>query len=171
MLYIYYQKPKVKTLHLSGSKISNWFQLQKWGLFGVALHFLICKKVSKSISTLQNLKSEGCSFVWSCSDMEFYLHNVTLRSRWQPGRVRFQQGTLKAAHSGSNRRGCYTTFFPAVTMATRGSNRRGGKGAHGLWQMDHARGIMRGQRAQSQKSPWWRHWWMHSTSTDGDRRQ
>ena len=54
--------------------------------------------------------------------------HVTLRSRQQPGRVRFQQGTLKAAHSGSSRRGCYSIFFPGVTLATRGSNRRGGKG-------------------------------------------
>ena len=39
---------------------------------------------------------------------------VTLRSRRQPCRVRFPQGTLKAAHSGSNRRGCYTIFFPQL---------------------------------------------------------
>ena len=38
-------------------------------------------------------------------------------------------GTLKAAHSGSNRRGCYNIFFSGVTLATRmGSNRRRGKG-------------------------------------------
>ena len=44
---------------------------------------------------------------------------VTLRSRRQPGRFRFQQGTLKEAHSGSNRRRnsaflsvCILYFFP-----------------------------------------------------------
>ena len=51
-------------------------------------------------------------------------HLVTLRSRRQPGRDRFQQGTLKVAHSGSNRRGCLHHLFPAVTMATSGPNPR-----------------------------------------------
>ena len=61
-----------------------------------------------------------------------YMKLVTLRSRYQPGRVRFQQGTLKVAHSGSDRRGCYTIFFPVVTMATGGTNLCGGKGDIGL---------------------------------------
>ena len=39
---------------------------------------------------------------------------VSLRSHRQPGRVWFQQGVLKAPHSGSNRRDRYL-IFPAVT--------------------------------------------------------
>ena len=46
---------------------------------------------------------------------------VILLSLRQPGHVWFQQGTLKVAHSGSNWRGCFTIFSPAVTMATRAS--------------------------------------------------
>ena len=76
----------------------------------------------------------------------------TLRSRRQPGRVRFQQGTLKEAHSGSNRRGWYTIFSPRFTQ-----HRAGASGEHPGWTRNSSGtfNVMRGEGRNDFRRNFW----------------